>query len=377
MLVAAPPAVALTSVGGIDVQTLADALQRNPVQVSGHPDPTLSAAQRRALRARISKVDPGRIWVAVVSPVSVQATGDLDEAVSEELNSDGVVIVVAGSNYHITTTWGSGNAARARLSDAVNRPGDSLAVQLRRAVDSFASADAAAGHPGANSSESGTQTQTQPLFGGGTSTASPSGSGSGSGSGSASGGGSAGLIVGLIALGLVLATVGLFGARYFRRTLRTSHRHKEETADAHEQAQADFTKLGEEIGALDVDSAMPNASAQGKDEYGKSIECYQDAERRLQHSDDNYQFERALDALKRGLEHVHAAEHLFNASEPDPASPTPAPVMTHEPSAPVASASTGLGHDMVDELSKLAALHDRGALTDTEFDREKRKLLGE
>jgi hypothetical protein len=343
LMAASPAAAALTRVGDIDVQALANALGRNPVQIGGHPDPSLTAAQRRALSARIAKVDPGRIWVAVVSPVSVQATSDLNQALSDAINSDGVVIVVAGSNYHITTTWGTSDAARERLRVAVARPGDSLVVQLRRAINGFASADAAAGHPGGATSETGTLTQTQTE----TQTQAPSGgagtsAGTGAG-GSGGGSGNGGLIVGLIVLGLVLAAGGLFGGRYLRRTMRSSHRRREEAADAHDQAQADFIKLGEEIGALDVDSSMPNASARGKDEYGKSIDCYQDAERRLQNSGDSYQFERAVDALKRGLEHVHSAEQLFHAP---------------------------------DSLSKLAVLHDRGALTDAEFEAEKRKLLG-
>jgi hypothetical protein len=33
--------------------------------------------------------------------------------------------------------------------------------------------------------------------------------------------------------------------------------------------------------------------------------------------------------------------------------------------------------DVIDELTKAAALHDKGALTDAEFDALKKKLLGE
>jgi hypothetical protein len=94
--------------------------------------------------------------------------------------------------------------------------------------------------------------------------------------------------------------------------MRASHRREQERADAREQTQADFAKLGEEIEALDIDSSMPNASERGKDEYSKGIECYQDAERRLRDPGDEYQFEHAVDAVKRGRAHVHAADQLFN-----------------------------------------------------------------
>jgi hypothetical protein len=370
LVAAGPAAGALTRVGDIDVQTLAQALESSPVQLGGAPNPTLRASQAKALRARIAKLDPGRIWIAVVSPVSVQATADLTQALSDSIQADGVVIVVAGSNYHVTTTWGTGEAARQLLGDAVDHPGDSLAVQLRRAINSFAKADAAAGHPGASSSESGT----------------PGGSpASGHGGASSSGGGSGGLIGGLVVLALVLAVGGVPAVRYVRRTLRASHRHREETADAHEQAQADFIKLGEEIEALDIDSSMPGASASGKDEYSKAIECYQDAERRLRNREDSYQFERALDAVKRGRAHVHVAEQLFNATGEHPATPAdepsaeeasalPAPGQDH---ASPAEASSGQARDILERITKLAALRDRGALTATEFDEEKRKLLDE
>lgn len=373
---------ALTSVGGIDVQALADSLQSNPVAVRGSPDPTLSAAAIKSLSARIAARDRGRIRIAVVSPVSVQATGDLAQALSDAINADGVVIVVAGSNYHVTTTWGTGDAARALLSDAVVGPHISLAVQMRRAIDSFARADAAAGHPGSNSSESG-QPQSR------------------SNGGGSSGSGGGGLVSGLIGLGVVLVTAALIGGKRIRRTLRSSHRRKEESADAQAQARADLITLGEDIEALDIDSSMPNASAQGKDEYGKAIECYQDADHRLHSADDSYQFERAVDALRRGHAHVQSAGALFNPSADHPTAPTTSdgpsgsdaaavrgPIAARAPegiasivaawaSSALAGASAPQSRDVVDELAKLAALHSRGALTDAEFAEQKAKLLAQ
>ncbi len=98
---------------------------------------------------------------------------------------------------------------------------------------------------------------------------------------------------------------------------------------------------------------MPNASTEGKDEYAKALDCYQDAEQRLKHTDDAYQFAQAQDALRRGAQHIEAAQHMFSAA--------PAPV------------SAGV----LEQISKLAALHEQGALTDAEFSAEKRRLLGE
>jgi Short C-terminal domain len=344
---------ALISVGGIRVQELANALQSSPVQTRGKPDPTLNAAEVRSLERRINQRDRGRIRIAVVSPLSEQGTTDLTQALSDAINSDGVVIVVAGNNYHVTTTWGTGEEARSRLADAVNHPGDSLAAQLRRAVDSFAAADSAAGHPGASSSEQTTPDQTT--------TQGAGSAGSGPAKSSSKSSSSSGLIIGLVVLAIILAAAGIPLARRWRSSTRAAHYRKEQTADVHAQAQSDFVKLGEDIGALDIDSSMPGASAEGKDEYGKALECYQDAERRLQNPDDDYQFQRAQQALRDGAAHVENAGRLFNSSH---ATATAAP-------------RSAVDGGVVDRLSKLAALHEQGALTDAEFAEEKHKLLGE
>jgi hypothetical protein len=75
------------------------------------------------------------------------------------------------------------------------------------------------------------------------------------------------------------------------------------------------------LAVVDIDSSMPNASARGKDEYAKALDCHDQAERRLKNADDDYQFERALAALKEGLEHVLAAGQVLN--QPDAPAPTP------------------------------------------------------
>ena len=361
LAIASPAAAVLVRVGDISVGSLVNALKRAPVQLAGKPNPTLTAGQVRALRARIARKDRGRIWMAVVTPIDVKATGDLSEAVSEQLGA-GVTIIVAGYNYHVSTTWGSGTAAGNRLAAAVNRPGDSLYVQLQRAIDSFARADAKAGHPGANSSEQNTPAPSQGQV---TAPTNTSKGFTGSTGSSSSGGGSAGLIAALIGAVIVLLVISVPVVRSVRRSRTASHWRKEESADVHAQAQADFIKLGEDIGSLDIDSSMPNADADGKEEYSKAIDCYQDAERRLQKPDDNYQFERALDALKRGRAHLDAATRMFNASG------QPAMATAH------GGGSSAENGKVVDQLAALATLHERGELTDAEFDEQKRRLLSD
>ncbi len=159
-----------------------------------------------------------------------------------------------------------------------------------------------------------------------------------------------GSVIALIIMGVaVLLLVVLIGARYGRAAMKTAHVRREQSVDVHKQAHADFIKLGEAIGALDIDSSLANASAAGKDEYGHAVGCYAEVERRLKHEDDDYQFQKALNALAAGFRHVNAADQLFNPKS-DP---------TQE----------------IDQLSKLAELHRRGALTDAEFAAQKAKLI--
>ena len=362
LAIASPAAAILVRVGDISVGSLVNALKRAPVQLAGKPNPTLTAGQVRALRARIARKDRGRIWMAVVTPIDVKATGDLSEAVSEQLSA-GVTIIVAGYNYHVSTTWGSGTAAGNRLAAAVNRPGDSLYLQLQRTVDSFARADAKAGHPGANSSEKNTPAPSQGQVTAPTNTS--NGFTGSTGASSSSGGGSGALIGVLIGVVVVLLGISVPVVRSVRRSMSASHWRKEESADVHAQAQADFIKLGEDIGSLDIDSSMPGANAEGKEEYSKAIDCYQDAERRLQKPDDKYQFERALDALKRGRAHLDAATRMFNASG------------EHAMATAHGGDSSAENGKMVDQLAALATLHERGELTDAEFGEQKRKLLSD
>jgi hypothetical protein len=378
MLIVAP---AVASAATIDVPSLAQALQGAPAQVVGSPSLSLSRSDVRALRREIGKVDPGRIWIAVVRSMGEKATSRLADGLSGYLNESGggTVVVVAGSSVWGSTSWEDGPAATARLAAAFKNPQTPLAVQLHQVVDSFASGDLAAGHPQLNAS-SATPTQTTKPSSPGPATAKPPSPGARSpnvAQPSRGGGTSPALIVGLVALALVLLAAMFVGGKQVRRGMSVSHRRREEQADVHEQAQADFIKLGEEIEALDIDSSMPNASAAGKDEYAKALDCYQEAERRLKQPDDQYQFERALDAIKQGRDHVHAAGQLLNPTDGQAAA---APAPGQAPRALPASGgsepvATDQGRDFVDELAKLGALHDRGALTDPEFEEQKRKLL--
>lgn len=320
-------------------QSLASSLQNTPVQSIGVPSSSFTSLSQRqigSLTAEIGRLDPGRIWIAVVSPRSQAALADLAQPVFNDLPA-GTLMAVAEdtaqsntTNWWVGASWQSGDAAETQLNDVIEgyRNGQgSLFQDLRLEIQSFAQGDAAAGHPS--------------LASGGSSSPGVSSSGGGSGSSFP--------VALVVIVAIVLLMSGMFGVKRIRRWARASHEHEEEHTDALAQAQKDLAKLGDEITRLDIDSSLANASPEGKDEYRHALGCYEAAERRLKDPDDDYQFKKAQWAIKAGLRHIAAADQLFN--------PTSDP-----------------GKE-VDDLTRLADLHSRGALTDAEFAEQKAKLL--
>jgi hypothetical protein len=328
-------------------QSLASSLQSNPVQAIGVPKSAftaLSRAQINSLRAEIASRDPGRIWILVVSPRSESALGNLAEPLFSDLPA-GALIAVANdpsnpnnSNWWVGSSWESSDLAESELNTVIQgyRKGQgSFFGDLQLEIGSFAYRDSAAGHPSL---------------------------GSGGSSGGGGGGGSAlGLILGLgIPGSIMLLFLFMFGGGWWRRSRSASHKREEKQqesadkqADARTKAQTDLVKLGDEITRLDIDSSLANANPQGKDEYRHALGCYETGEKRLKdsddHPDDAYKFKQAVWAIEAGLRHIADADKLFN----------PAPDAAKD----------------VDDLTKLAALHQRGALTDAEFAEQKAKLI--
>lgn len=293
-------------------QALAASLQNDPVQSIGVPRSSfvaLSPHQFDSLRKEIMRRDPGRIWIMVLSPRSESAVGNLADPVFGLLPA-GALIAVAedprnpnNTNWWVGSSWESSDAAQTRLNDVIQgyRKGQgSFFNDLRLEVQDFASGDDAAGHPSLGGASSPGAGQVPGDFSSGSS-----------------------FPFGLVIVGgLVLLVCVVLGGRYVRRSAHSAHIRREKSVDAQAKAQADFIKLGERITALDIASSIPNASPEGKDEYRHALGCYEKAERRLKQSDDEYQFQQAVYALKAGMRHVDAADRLFN-SAPDSGSQTP------------------------------------------------------
>jgi hypothetical protein len=295
---------------------LVSALKRNTVQSIGAPASSFSALSRKhmdALRTEIRKLDPGRIWILVVSRRGQDSLNSFADPVFGDLPA-GTLLAVADdpqnsnlTHFWVGSSWEPSDAAQAQLNDVINgfhKGQGSLFDDLRLAVQSFAHSDRALGHPALNAGS------------GGSAGASPAAGASGQG-----GTGNAGLITWVI-IGAVFLVVGIgVGGRYLRGALRASHWRREEASDAREQAQSDFVKLGDQIEALDIDTQMAGADPAAKDRYAKALDCYQEAERRLRQAGDEYQFEHAVEAIRRGLEYIREADQLFNPTPDAHAAP--------------------------------------------------------
>jgi hypothetical protein len=374
---------------GISVAQLAHALEHQPVQQRGSANPALSSSDIDVLRTLIHRTDPGRIWIAVVTPISEHDVGLVANSLANLINKDGIVLVVGGYNFYVSTTWG--NSASSLLSSALGNGTAPFPDQLQAAVLAFAKADSKAHHPrplaaslappaqpkphkhkaspGTNAaaispSSSGTRTSST-----GTSASATTGSTTGAAAGQTStstagtspastsgpkhksGSSSTALIIVGAAVG-VLLLIGL--ATFLRQAREGASVRKHERDEVHDKANADLTKLGEKISDLDIDQQMPNADPGGKAEYVKALDCYQGGERRLKDENDPREFDKAIEVIAAGLKHIDAAEQLFD----------------HH-----GRARDLLPAEVVTRLTKLAALHKSGALTDAEFTAEKQKLL--
>jgi hypothetical protein len=372
LLVAALLALCTASAGaevvvinGISLPPLARALVREPVQLRGTPQPTLTHAQVLSLRALIEARDRGRLWIAVVTPMSLHSVGELADAVGNDIPHDGVLLAVAGYNFFVASSWGNLDPA---LNSAVEDPNLSFYELLRRSIVAFAAADVRAHHPTPYADQlasqhtpkahSTTTTGTSTGTSTGTTATAPAGkfltSTVPAAETSGSGGGGGGSVV-LPVLGGIVPLIVLVGiGRGLLGTRRASHRRREEHADATAKLHSDFIKLGDRIRDLDIDSSMPNASPEGKAEYTKGLDCYQGAERRMKNLGDAYEFEKTGKVVASGLKHMANAERLFSES---------------------GKARDVLPAEVIDQLTKLAALHRSGALTDAEFAAQKQKLL--
>jgi hypothetical protein len=122
--------------------SIANALARNPVY--NEPGSSVSAAQARRLRAKISRSDPGRIRMAAVKPSTLRHGGG-ERALTNAIGScaattSGVTLVTTTSSTYLVTSYPGDQAATQAVSAALNTH-TSLAAGLLDAAGRLATID--------------------------------------------------------------------------------------------------------------------------------------------------------------------------------------------------------------------------------------------
>jgi hypothetical protein len=242
-----------------DVDAAAAALRSEHVYVD--PGATAIVSEQDADQLRSSVPAAGTpIFIAVLPATARQDAGGstrmLAQAIAEKVARPGAYMVVAGDQWAAGAIGGTLPEGRAAAlgREAFAANGRDAAVALRQWVEGVA-AEARAG--GA-------------AQGGPADTVDGGGTGGGRG-------GLAGTIAGVAVLTLLLVGGGalLFAARRRRR------QRERELAEVKSMAQEDLVALGEDIRALDIDTAMPGADPEAVRHHAAAVDAYQRAARIL------------------------------------------------------------------------------------------------
>lgn len=113
----------------LDPQALAASLESDPVQSIDVPPSSFSGLSHRqisSLKAEIARLDPYRIWILVVSPLTQSALDDVADSVYGDLPA-GTLIGVAEdaqdpntTHFWVGSTWQSSDAAQNHLNNVIN-----------------------------------------------------------------------------------------------------------------------------------------------------------------------------------------------------------------------------------------------------------------
>jgi hypothetical protein len=288
---------------GVTAQAVATALQRDPVYVAPSVRRQLPPAAARRLRRRIRRVDRGRIQVAVVPPGSADQAGGIrsfgnaiDQALPERR---GTLLATTGQDFQAVTSHSAVDPTVTALRHAVeSHKDDPLSAQLLAAVDGIGAVD-----PGASRDING------PPQGGGANAG-------GGGDGGDGGGSDAGAIVAVVLAALVLIPLLVLGLWALLRW-RSRRQASSEVAELDlGSARDELLALGQDIEDLDLDTQMPNASPQGRDEYNRALMLYERANRALADKDPSeVQIYEAKRAAEEGRARIEAARKALTATQ--------------------------------------------------------------
>jgi hypothetical protein len=277
MLALAAPAVALQAAGGTAIDNAVHGLESKPVYVDARSSDILSSDDANRLVQEIEKKNAGPMYIVVMPSSAADAAGGDPVGVLREIQSQlgrpGTYAGVIGGHFRAGATGGilpRGEAGKLATEAFAAHHTEGAAAVLTDFVDRVGAAR--------------------------------SGSGS-SGGGASSGAGT------WIPLAVIAAGAGAFA-------LVRRRRKREELEQVKRVARDDLVALGDDIRALDVDVAMPNADQQAKNHYNQAVGIYQHAEQGLDAARRPEDLEPVSAELERGRFEMEAAKALLAGKAP-------------------------------------------------------------
>ncbi|HEV2814110.1 MAG TPA: hypothetical protein VGW10_12730 [Solirubrobacteraceae bacterium] len=287
-----------TSGASDDPVQLAQAVKNEVVHVDPRSDGRLSPAEAGALRIQIAREALGRIKIVIVPPEAARRHGGvapLANAIAQVGELRGALIVVAGSDVWLTTSYPSG-AALAAVQKAMAGPyRKRIAADLEEAVAGVARADpgpSAEGGPGGAGGVTDDfgvgdflddvgNTLKIVLFG----------------------------VGGVIAI-VLLTPLVIYGLRERRRRAEGA----DELAADRARARDDLIAVGEILRELDVDPDMPGIDTEGREALAQAIELYGRADRELAKATTRRRLDRARVTLNSARSQADVAHRRLTAA---------------------------------------------------------------
>ncbi len=278
VVVLAPSAAAQDTATGTILDRTAAELRRTNVVVDPDAEVRLSDAEVARLRDRIARADAGPIYVAVVPERAQEEAGGSPEAFLRELwqavGRDGTYAVVVGRRFRAASTTRP-DADEAATAAARAAQGQGAAAALEGFVDRLARSDGTGG--GGRDGDGGRGTGTL-------------------------------VLLGLLGGGAALA----LGASRRRRRREVAAQVEELREAAHD----DLVALGDDVRAVDLDVEMPSADPRAREELGRGLKAYEEAEAALDRARTPEEFQPVTAAIDEGRTAMAACRALLEGREP-------------------------------------------------------------
>ena len=264
-----------------EVDRAVEALQSQPVYVDPGANDVLSPGDAAGVADEIDKKNAGPLYIVVMPGSAAESFGGDPVGVLREIQSKlgrpGTYAGIIGSHFRAGATGGilpQGEAGNLATQAFNAHHTEGAKAVLTDFVDRVGAARTGGGSSGSDGNgDGGTSTGTWVLLG-------------------------------------LLGAGG--GAIYLNRR----RRKREELQSVKHVARDDLVALGDEIRALDVDVAMPNASADAKAHYNEAVEVYTDAEQRFDAAKRPEDLQPVSSELERGRYEMEAAKAILAGKQP-------------------------------------------------------------